>query len=72
PGFILIAVLALPQLAAAWRYDPGAPENVAYYGVPARTKAEYAALYLGLAALLALMAYNVHEMLGHVHRGTLS
>lgn len=69
PAFVVIAIIAAPQVLAAWRYDPEAPENRAYYGVPARTKAEYAALYLGLAALLGLMSYNVHEMLDHIHTG---
>lgn len=66
PILILIAIMAVPQLIAAWHYDPQAPENLAYYGVPTDTKLEYAALYLGLAGLLALMAYNVHEMLGAI------
>nr|WP_210301997.1 site-2 protease family protein [Methylobacterium brachythecii] len=67
PVLVLVAIVAVPQLIAAWNYDANAPENRAYYGVAAQTKAEYAALYLALAALLALMTYNVHEMLGHVH-----
>jgi hypothetical protein len=29
-------------------------------------KISYGALYLALAAYLAVMAYDVHEMLGHV------
>ncbi len=66
PILILIAIMAVPQLIAAWHYDPQAPENLTYYGVPTDTKLEYAALYLGLAGLLALMAYNVHEMLGAI------
>lgn len=66
PMLILIAVLALPQLAKAWRYDPKAPENVAYYGVPASVKLEYGAGYLGLTALLAIMTFEVHGMLSGV------
>ncbi|XYD11912.1 site-2 protease family protein (plasmid) [Methylobacterium sp. NMS12] len=69
PAFLIVAIVALPQVLAAWRYDPAAPENLAYYGVPAATKAEYGVLYLALAALLGLMAYNVHEMLKHIHSG---
>jgi hypothetical protein len=61
---IFIAVLAAPQLMKAWRYDPKAPENVAYYDVPLQTKLEYGAGYLVLASLLAIMTYDVHEMLG--------
>ncbi|VIO72373.1 hypothetical protein CI1B_40170 [Bradyrhizobium ivorense] len=70
PMLLIVAVLAVPQLIQAWRYDPHAPENVAYYGVPLQTKLEYGAAYLGLAALLAIMSYDVHEMLGHTVRPT--
>jgi Zn-dependent protease len=61
PLLILIAILAVPSLLAAWRYDPNSPEALAYRDVPFATKAEYAIMYLGLAAVLALMANNVHE-----------
>jgi len=61
PMLILIAVLSVPSLLAAWRYDPNSPEALAYRDIPFTTKAEYAIMYLGLAAVLALMAHNVHE-----------
>jgi Zn-dependent protease len=61
PLLILIAILAIPSLIAAWRYDPNAPEALAYRDVPFATKVEYGTMYLGLAAVLALMAHNVHE-----------
>jgi Zn-dependent protease len=67
PMLFLIAIIALPQLMKAWRYDPKAPENIAYYGAPLKTKVEYGVLYLGLAGLLAIMTYEVHEMLKGVH-----
>ena len=63
PMLVIVAVLAMPQLVQAWRYDSTAPENAAYYGIPLQTKLEYGAAYLGLAALLAVMTYDVHEML---------
>lgn len=63
PAFILIAILAFPQVIKAWKYDPNAPENLAYYNVPLTTRMEYGLMYLGLAAFLALITYNVHEML---------
>lgn len=70
PMFIVIAVLAFPQLMRAWRYDPNSPENIAYYGqIPAVTKLEYTALYLGLVVLLALMTFSLHGMLAGVHGG---
>lgn len=67
PILIMIAVISFPQLVKAWKYDPASPENVAYYGVSAATRIEYGALYLGLAALLGVMTYNVHEMLDALH-----
>ena len=68
PMLVVVVILAVPQLMKAWRYDPRAPENLAYYGVPFQTKFEYGAAYLMLAALLAIMTYDVHEMLsGFTH-----
>jgi Zn-dependent protease len=66
PLLILMAVLAAPQLMKAWRFDPNAPENAAYYSVTAAKRFEYALYYLGLAAFLAVMSYEVHEMLEHM------
>jgi Zn-dependent protease len=63
PMLIVVVVIAIPQLMKAWRFDPRAPENIAYYGVPLQTKLEYGGAYLALAALLAVMTYDVHEML---------
>jgi Zn-dependent protease len=63
PVLILVAIIAFPKLVAAWRYNPSAPENLAYYGVPFAIKLGYGAAYLGLAALLAVMTYEVHGML---------
>lgn len=70
PMLVVVAIMALPQLLAAWRYDPTLPENAAYYGsIPAGTKFEYTVLYIGLVVLLALMSYSVHDMLAGVHGG---
>jgi Zn-dependent protease len=60
PLLLLVVLLALPSLWAAWRYDPNAPANVAYRDVPMATKVEYGLLYLGLVAVLGLMSYAVH------------
>jgi Zn-dependent protease len=65
PLLILIAVLAVPSLLAAWRYNPNAPEALAYRDISTATKAEYTIMYLGLACVLALLAHNVHEGLRH-------
>ncbi|WP_431259587.1 site-2 protease family protein [Roseateles chitinivorans] len=64
PMLLLIALLAAPQLMKAWKYRADSEEAQTYYAVPARVKWEYAAYYLGLAAFLAVMAHDVHEMLG--------
>jgi len=64
PMLILVAVLAIPKVIEAWRYDPTAAENQAYYATSTATKAGYAAVYIGLVALLAVMTHDVHEMLG--------
>jgi Zn-dependent protease len=63
PALIIIAILALPQFLKAWKYDPKALENVAYYGVPLQAKLESGGLYLALTAYLCVMTYEVHEML---------
>jgi Zn-dependent protease len=64
PMLILIAILSLPAVMKAWRYDAKAPENLAYYGTPIGLKVEYGVFYLGLAAFLAIMTQSVHTMLG--------
>ncbi len=61
PMLILIGILALPSLFAAWRYDPNSEEARRYRAVAFATRFEYAVLYLGLAAVLALMSFSVHE-----------
>jgi Zn-dependent protease len=64
PMLVLIGILALPSLLKAWRYDPHSPEAANYRAVPPGTRFEYAVLYLGLAGVLAIMAYDVHQGLG--------
>lgn len=63
PLLILMAVLAAPQVWRAIRFDPSAPENQAYYSVAPAKRLEYAAYYLGLAAFLAVMSYEMYEVL---------
>ncbi|MGR3909390.1 site-2 protease family protein [Burkholderia sp. SR8] len=67
PLLIVMAILALPQLKRAWRYDPDAPENRAYYTTSVETKTTYALCYVGLLAFLALMTSGVHDMLRVAH-----
>lgn len=64
PLLILMAVLAAPQVMKAWRFDPKAPENAAYYDVSPAKRFEYGLYYVALATFLGVMSYEVHEMLG--------
>ena len=66
PMLILMAVLAAPQVMKAWRFDPNAPENQAYYSVKPEQRVTYGLYYIGLAAFLAIMSHDVHEMLGAI------
>jgi Zn-dependent protease len=62
PLLILIGVLAYPQLKLAFKGNPGLPP--AYYDTPRETRINYAVMYLGLVVFLAMMSFNIHEMLG--------
>ena len=68
PMLIFVAILALPQLGRAFKYNPNLPENAAYYSTSVETKVTYGAYYLALAAFLAVMSYEVHQMLAPVAR----
>lgn len=63
PMFIIIALLAAPQVMKAIKYDPQAPENIAYYSVSPSTRWSYGAYYLLLLIFLAIMTYEVDNML---------
>lgn len=65
PLLIVMALLAAPQVMKAFRYDPHAPENAAYYASTFESKLSYGALYIGLAGYLAIMSYDVNAMLGN-------
>lgn len=67
PVLLIVAIMAAPQVLAAWRYDPRSAGD-GYYAVPLATKLEYGAAYLTLLCVLAIMAYDVHEMLSHLRR----
>lgn len=64
PMLLIIGLLSFPQLIKAWKYDPKAPENQAYYSISAKQRFEYMAMYLGLAGYLAYMAHETHAMIG--------
>ena len=63
PILILVSVLAIPQVIAAWRYNPHDPANRAYYGVPLAVRAQWSLLYIGLVIVLALFIQQSHELL---------
>ncbi len=63
PLLILMALLAAPQVLKAFRYDRNDPENARYYAVSAAKRIEYGIWYLGLAAFLAIMCFELHETL---------
>jgi Zn-dependent protease len=65
PMLVLIGIMCIPSLLAAWRYDPNAPEALAYRDMPDRTRYEYALMYFGLTAFLAIMTYESHLLLRH-------
>ena len=65
PMLILVAFLAAPQVLAVLRGQAEAQRPAGYFDVSPRRRVEYAAWYLGLAALLALLSHEVHERLGH-------
>jgi len=66
PLLILMALLALPNVIKAWR-GLSSPEEQQYYTVSPETRLSYAAVYLGLAAFLAIMCEELHAELPHSH-----
>ncbi|MBI3899508.1 MAG: site-2 protease family protein [Gammaproteobacteria bacterium] len=66
PLLIIMALFAAPQVWKAIKFDPNDPEHAAYYKAKPETRLTYALYYLGLAGFLAVMAQDVHEMLGTI------
>ncbi|HUP91827.1 MAG TPA: site-2 protease family protein [Solimonas sp.] len=64
PLLILVVILAAPHLLALWR-GLAAPADPRYDEVPMMTRVNYGAVYLTLAAYLAVMSYETYERLGH-------
>ncbi|MEC5399046.1 site-2 protease family protein [Uliginosibacterium sp. H1] len=60
PILILMALLAAPHV---WQSVTGRINPGSYYQVAGARRLEYAVLYLGLLAYLAMMSFQVHEML---------
>ena len=73
PLLLIMALLAAPHLLAAWRQNPNDPHVQAYYGVPLAVRFQYGAWYLALAAILAVLAYDSHNMMrGYAGTGDMS
>lgn len=62
PMLLLIGILALPHFKNVFSGNPDGDQG--YYSVPGETRINYAVMYLGLAAFLAMMSYSIHGMLG--------
>jgi len=61
---LLIAILAVPHVIAAFRFDPtSSPEAQRYHDVSPRTRWEYGLIYVGLIAFLAYMTNDLHREL---------
>jgi Zn-dependent protease len=69
PLLVILGLIAAPQVWKAIKFDPQSPENQRYYAAAVSTRLEYAVMYLGLAAFLAIMAFEVHESLESIHSG---
>lgn len=65
---LLIALMAAPQVWKALRYRKDSPEAQGYYAVSAAVKWQYGLVYIALTLFLAVMTYEVHEMLGALRR----
>lgn len=63
PMLILVVVLALPQVVKALRYS-AASDEAAYYAVGAEHKLTYTVYYLGLTGFVAMMTFELHQLLG--------
>ncbi|MDR3418735.1 MAG: site-2 protease family protein [Nevskia sp.] len=66
PLFLVIALLAWPQLRAAFT-GSYKQDNPAYYDVPVQSRVIYGVYYLGLVAFLGAMSYSLHEGLARTY-----
>ena len=66
PILILIAILSIPSLIRAWRFNPADPANAAYYAASPALRVQYGFLYLVLMGFLAVMMGEVHQSLEYL------
>ncbi len=60
---LLIALMAAPQVWKAIKFRKDSPEAQGYYAVSTAVKWQYGLVYIALTLFLAVMTYEVHEML---------
>ena len=63
PILLIVAILAVPHVFAALRFDRESAQAQGYYAVPARTRWEYGLIYVGLIAFLAYMTNEIDQEL---------
>jgi Zn-dependent protease len=63
PMLLLVAILATPHLWSTVTSNPQDPHYARYYDVLPATRYSYALYYLGLAAFLSIMSYQLHQVL---------
>ncbi|WP_088279104.1 site-2 protease family protein [Ideonella sp. A 288] len=63
PMLLLVALIAAPQVWKAIRYRSDSAEAQTYYAVPTAQKWGYGLFYVVLAGFLAVMTYEVHDLL---------
>jgi Zn-dependent protease len=63
PMLLLIALIAAPQVWKAIKFRADSEEARTYYAASTATRLEYGVYYVALTAFLAVMTYDVHEML---------
>jgi Zn-dependent protease len=66
PILVIVAILAVPHMMAALRYDKNSPQARTYYAVSARTRWEYGFYYVVLIAFLGMMMHDVQQQLNGV------
>ncbi len=65
PLIIVLALMSLPRIIAGWKAKP---EDSPYYHATSADRWRYGAVYLGLAAFLAVAGYSLHTYLRlHFH-----
>ena len=69
PIMLVIAILAVPHVMTALRYDRNSPQAQSYYAVSPRVRWEYGFFYVVLVGFLAMMTNDVSQQL---HRGGFS